>query len=130
MASDVEGPARRDRRWARVAAATLGALALCSLGVPLLHQTLTQAAATRLSDGTLAAPDLGAVDVGGLDGPAADGGEPGDRSLVAVADGTVRFLFAGDDGFAPRIGAAVADRTAPDALRTAIRVCVAAPGAS
>jgi len=88
VASDVEGPARRDRRWARVAAATLGALALCSLGVPLLHQTLTQAAATRLSDGTLAAPDLGAVDVGGLDGPAADGGEPGDRSLVAVADGT------------------------------------------
>ncbi|ROR65243.1 hypothetical protein [Agrococcus jenensis] len=88
MASDVEGPARRDRRWARVAAAALGALALCSLGVPLLHQTLTQAAATRLSDGTLAAPDLGAVDLGGLEGGAADGGEPGDRSLVAVADGT------------------------------------------
>ncbi|MGM1030363.1 MAG: hypothetical protein ACQEWM_10950 [Actinomycetota bacterium] len=77
------GARRRRRRAAGVAAAVLGSLAVGCIAVPLIQQTWTQASATRLRDGTLAAPDLGAV----AELPSGAGAQPADDAPIAVAAG-------------------------------------------
>ena len=87
------GGSGRTRSAARIAAAVLGSLALGSIAVPLLQQSITQASATRLHDGTLAAPNLGTVS-----DPPADGSRS-DTAPVAVAAG----VAARADGSAVRL---------------------------
>lgn len=87
------GGSGRTRSAARIAAAVLGSLALGSIAVPLLQQSITQASATRLHDGTLAAPNLGTVS-----DPPPDGSRS-DTAPVAVAAG----VAARADGSAVRL---------------------------